>query len=116
MSSEHDARATIEVLRPSAQPGDELPYRINNTGSVELLCGLAHSLELETDDGWVQMNPSMAFPAIGFRVFPNESRELRARIPANAPAGTYRLSTSVTSYHARDWFRLSASFEVPTAP
>lgn len=73
--------ATIELLDTQISPGDELRYKINNTGSLDLICGLPYRLERETTGGWVPMNPEMAFRAIGFGVLPGESRELTATIP-----------------------------------
>src|SRR5947209_8961884 len=75
--------ATLEVLSPDVRPGDTLRYRINNTGSIALICGLGYRLERKTAEGWVLMNPGMAFRAIGFGVLPDESRELRATVPAD---------------------------------
>lgn len=51
----------MKVLIWSVAPGDDLPYRITNTGSVELICGVAYRMERETSDGWIHMNPGMAF-------------------------------------------------------
>jgi hypothetical protein len=87
-------------------------YRINNTGSVGLICGRAYGLERKTDAGWVLMNRDMPFRAIGFRVLPGESRELQAVIPGDAPLGSYRLRTSVRSDHVARTVHLSAGFEV----
>jgi hypothetical protein len=104
--------ATLEVLSPDVRPGDTLRYRINNTGSIELICGLGYRLERKTTEGWVLMNPGMAFRAIGFGVLPDERRELRATIPAHAAVGPYRISTSVNSDHLDGTLRLSADFDV----
>ena len=112
MSRPSGLEAVIELLATTVRPGDELGYRINNTGSVQLICGLPYCLEQETSDEWVPMNEGMAFRLIGFGVLPGESRELKVRIPADAPAGSYRLSTSVTSDHVRGAIRLSAHFDV----
>jgi hypothetical protein len=104
--------ATLEVLTPHVAPGDALSYRIVNTGSVGLICGLAYSLERESDAGWVLMNPDMPFRAIGFRVRPGESRKLQAVIPGDAPAGRYRITTRVNSDHADGPLLLSADLRV----
>jgi uncharacterized membrane protein len=112
VSAEGRLSATMEVLTRSVRPGDELPYRITNTGSVELICGVGYRMERETSDGWIHMNPGMAFRSIGFGVLPGEHRDLSAMVPADAPAGSYRISTSVTSDHVEGVVRLSAGFEV----
>lgn len=112
MFAQNRLAATIEVLGTHVGPGDELGYRINNTGSVELICGLAYRLERKTSDGWVHTNPGMAFRLIGFGVLPGQGRELSAMIPADALGGSYRISTSVTSDHVEGAVRLSARFHV----
>jgi hypothetical protein len=112
MSPPSPLAATIEVLTPSVGPGDELPYRITNVGSIDLICGLQYRLERETTDGWIHMNPGMAFRAIGFGVPPGENRELTAMIPAKGPAGRYRLSAAMTGDHAQGNPRLSVRFDV----
>lgn len=104
--------ATLEVLSLDVRPGDTLLYRINNTGFIELICGVGYRLERKTADGWILMNPGMAFQAIGLSVLPDENRELRAMIPADAPPGLYRISTSVNSDHAARTLGLSAGFGV----
>jgi hypothetical protein len=105
----------MEVLTRSARPGDELPYRITNIGSVDLICGLQYRLERESANGWIHMNPGMAFRAIGFGVPPGQNRELIAIIPADSPIGLYRLNTSVNSDHAQGNLPLSVRFDVHPA-
>ena len=72
-------------------------YRVVNTGSVELSCGLAHRLERETDIGWLLMNDGMTFRLIGFGVEPGAHRDFTASIALGMPTGHYRISTSVTT-------------------
>lgn len=115
MSPQNPLAATIEVLTSSVTRGDALPYRITKIGSVDLICGLQYRLERDSTDGWIHVNPGMAFRAIGFGVPPGENRELTAMIPAEGPAGLYRLSTSVSSNHAHGNHQLSVHFDVHPA-
>jgi hypothetical protein len=112
VSAESRLSATIEVLVRTVRAGDQLPYRINNTGAVDLICGMGYSMERATGEGWVLVNPDMAFQTIGLGILPGEHRDLIARVPGGAAAGSYRLSTSVTSNHVEGPLRLSADFEV----
>jgi uncharacterized membrane protein len=112
VSTENRLEATIAVTDTNVGAGDELRYRINNTGTVPLICGLSYRLERETVKGWVPMNPGMAFRAIGFGVLPGEGRELRATIPRDGPSGSYRISTSVRSDHVEGDVRLCARLHV----
>jgi hypothetical protein len=109
----HDALgAEIRLVGPTARPGEASAYSIVNTGSVPLICGLRYRLERETSDGWVVMNPGMAFRLIGFAVLPGQARELKASIPPDAPTGVYRIRVSVTSDHADGALDLTAAFEI----
>jgi hypothetical protein len=50
--------------------------------------------------------------AIGFGLLPNESRDLVARVPPDAPEGRYRLSTSVNSDLVAEARWLSDEFNI----
>jgi uncharacterized membrane protein len=102
----------MELLRVSVSAGEEVQYRIKNIGSVELICGLGYGLERETGYGSIHLNPGMAFPAVGLGISPGRHRDLTARVPVDAPAGRYRIGTSVSSDHAKEIVRLSARFDV----
>jgi hypothetical protein len=106
--------AELELAAPCVRPGEQLGYRIVNSGSVALVCGVGYSLERETADGWILENPRMAFPLIGLQVQPGASREPRADIPSRAAAGRYRISTSVHTGHGEGLreVKLCADFEV----
>jgi hypothetical protein len=82
-----DLASKIVVLGGPIRAGDTMRYRIANTGSIELICGVGYGLERKSSEGWTAMNPGMAFPAIGLALLPNKSRELRTTIPAQAPPG-----------------------------
>lgn len=114
MTAANRLDAAMQVMRPQARPGQVVPYRIINTGNVELICGFAYRLERETAESWVHMNPRMAFRLIGFGVSPGQYRELDARIPDDAPAGSYRLVASVGSDHTGGTVEVSAEFAVVT--
>ena len=113
-TQEDGLAAELELAAPRVRPGGQLGYRIVNSGSVTLVCGVGYSLERETTDGWTLENPRMAFPAIGLLVEPGASRELRANIPNHAAAGRYRIGTSVHTGHGEGLsrVRLCADFEV----
>ena len=106
--------AELELAAPRVRPGEQLGYRIVNSGSFALMCGVGYSLERETTDGWTLENPRTPFPAIGLLIQPSASLELRADIPNHAPTGRYRISTSAHTGHGAELQRvqLSAGFEV----
>lgn len=108
----NDLASKIVVLGGPIRVGDTMRYRIANTGSIELICGVGYGLDRKTSEGWTAMNPGMAFPAIGLAALPNKNRELRATIPAQAPPGVYRISTTVNSGHAAKTLWLSTEFDV----
>jgi hypothetical protein len=115
VSTESRLEATIEVIDTNIGAGDEFRYRINNIGTVPLICGLSYRLERETAKGWVPMNPRTGFRAIGFGVLPGEGPELRATIPRDGPSGPYRISTSVRSDHVEGDVRHRPKASEPTA-
>jgi hypothetical protein len=115
MAAEKRFDAMMEVRPAEVGPGQIVPYRIVNTGTVDLICGLAYRLERRADDTWVCMNPGMAFRAIGFGVSPGHYRELQARIPADAPPGLYRLIASAGSDHVSGRVEVSGQFSVTSA-
>jgi len=115
MADEKRLDAVMDLLPADVPPGEVAPYRIVNTGSVDLICGLPYRLERQTDDGWLWMNEGMAFRLIGFRVSPGHYRELEARVPEDAPPGPYRLIASVTSDHVSGRVEVSGRFSVSTA-
>jgi uncharacterized membrane protein len=105
-------RAELALTSLSALPDGDLDYAIVNTGNAELTCGLAYRLEREAGAQWQAMNDRMIFRAIGFRVPPGDRKQLTARIPPHAPAGRYRITTSVIALPQRDRIELSADFQV----
>jgi uncharacterized membrane protein len=112
MPGEDRLEAEMEVVLREVRPGERVPYRIVNTGSVELTCGLAYRLERKADHEWVHMNAGMAFRLIGFGVSPGHYRELDARIPEDAQPGEYRLIASVSSDRLAGDVALSAQLSV----
>lgn len=112
MTADNRLDAAMEIVPPGARPGEVVPYRIINTGTVDLICGLSYRLERQTAESWVPMNARLAFPLIGFGVSPGQYRELGARLPDDAPAGSYRLVASVGSDHASGRAEVSAKFAV----
>lgn len=68
MTGENRLDATMEVVLPGVGPGEVVPYRIVNTGTVDLICGLPYRLERQADDGWVLMNPGMHFRLRGISI------------------------------------------------
>jgi hypothetical protein len=112
MTGDGGLSAKLELLNATRRPGQKLGYKIANTGSVELTCGLLYRLERYADGGWITMNSEAAFRLIGFGVGPGQSRDLDATIPLGAPAGLYRISTSVTTDHGGGAADLAAEFEV----
>jgi hypothetical protein len=112
MATESRLDAAMEVVLQDVQPGEVVPYRIVNTGTINLICGLRYRLERQTDDGWVPMNAGMPFRLIGFGVLPGEWHELRARIPDDAPGGLYRLIASVGSDHVSGRVEICGEFSI----
>jgi hypothetical protein len=117
MSSKGGLSAKIELPAPAVRAGDRLEYSIVNTGSVELICGLPYRLERYADNAWILMNPNMAFALPGFGVKPGQTHLLTALVPAIAPAGKYRISTSVATNpldegHGARSVQISAQFDV----
>jgi uncharacterized membrane protein len=112
VESENRPQARLEVLPEDLRPCDEVGYRITNTGTVDLVCGLPYRLERESPTGWVHVNEGMRFRLIGFGVRPGESHGLSAQIPPDAGPGRYRLSASVHSDHGNRSAHLSAEFHV----
>lgn len=92
-----DLDARLELAGTEAVRSEAFPYRIINTGTARLICGLGYLLEREDEGQWVAMSAGMAFPAIGLIVAPGHERQLTASIPSDAPPGHYRISTSVRS-------------------
>jgi hypothetical protein len=111
MPDETRPDAVIELPMTSVGPGDDLTYRLHNTGSVELICGVGYQLERESNGQWLPAGPPMWFPAIGLIVRPGEHRQLTAKIPADAPDGLYRINTSLSDRDGRD-VEASAEFRV----
>lgn len=112
MATESRLDAAMEVVSQDVQPGEVVPYRIVNTGTINLICGLPYRLERQTDDGWAPMNAGMPFRLIGFGVRPGRCHELRARIPDDAPGGLYRLIASVGSDHVSGRVEISGEFSI----
>lgn len=112
MTREDRLDAQMKVLVADARPGEVVPYQIVNSGTVQLMCGLPYRLERQTGDSWEQVNAGMAFRLMGFGVAPGQHRELHARIPDDAPAGQYRLTTSVPSDHVSGRMEVSTRFLV----
>jgi hypothetical protein len=91
-----DLDARLELSGTEAVRGDAFPYRIVNTGTARLICGVGYVLERAAGQEWEVMNPpGMYFPAIGLIVEPGDERQLRASIPPDALSGQYRIRTSV---------------------
>jgi hypothetical protein len=84
----------IQLVAATARPGEASAYRIVNA-RADLRIPLR--LERETSDGWVLMNTGVAFRLIGFGVLRGQAWELQPPIPTDAPAGVYRIRTSVTT-------------------
>ena len=112
MAGENRLGAAMEVVSPDVRAGELVPYRIINTGTVDLICGLPYRLERQTDNVWLPMNAGMPFRLIGFGVSPGHYRELQARVPNDAPTGLYRLIASVGSDHVSGRVEVSAHFSV----
>jgi hypothetical protein len=105
--------ASLEVMSLEVGAGGELRYRIRNMGDVRLICGLHYRLERKVGENeWMLMNAGVLFRTIGFGVDPGQYKELTARIPADAPAGLYRLLASVGSDHVPGRVEASAEFRV----
>lgn len=113
MSADNSALgADLELLASDVRAGEDFGYRIINSGSVGLTCGLPYRLERETDSGWHLMNDGMVFRLMGFGVEPGAHRDFTARIAPDMPTGRYRISTSVTTDHGRGKIVLTVCFDV----
>ena len=95
------ASAADEQLRlgaTSVPAGARLPYSLTNAGTGCLLTGVSYGLERQEADGsYTRVNAHQLFIAIGLMLAPGKTYDGIADIPAEATAGTYRLSHSWSS-------------------
>jgi hypothetical protein len=112
MATENRLDAAMEVVLPDVRQGGVVPYRIVNTGTINVICGSPYRLERQTDDGWMPVNGGMPFRLIGFGVRPGRCHELQARIPDDAPGGLYRLVASVGSDHVSGRVEICGEFSI----
>ena len=87
------AGAQIQLGATSVPAGGTLPYKLLNGGTGCLGTGVGFTLEHQEADGtFTRVTLPYMFIAIGLMIPPRGSRDFSATIPADAPAGTYRIT------------------------
>lgn len=66
------AKARLQLGAAAVAPGAELGYRIANDGETPLLYGAGYHFERRTANGWESVPITLAFPAWGARIVPDE--------------------------------------------
>ncbi len=83
-------RLVLDV--PGVRRGGQLGYKLVNDSSVPILTGTDFALDQQDDGWWYSIDTELPSRAVGLMVKPSQRR---ARIPARATPGIYRLRKSI---------------------
>ena len=83
--------ARLSLGAASVARGGTLPYKVINLGKACITEGAPYLLDHQEGDGSWTTLPPPPFPMYAVLVPPGTSYDKQASIPADAPAGTYRL-------------------------
>jgi hypothetical protein len=86
---------TVQNYEPVDGGGLLLCFELANRAPTPVLCGAEFALDQLTGSRWVAVNVGRSWPAIGYQIPPRRRRVSRCRLPADLPAGRYRLQKEV---------------------